>query len=225
MALTPVPSINLDNLPQEAVSLIETLAHRAKEADRLEQENRLLREMLRLERLKKYGPKSEKLSEEQVELLELEPGVHAQEVEKESEVSSGRKRLIKREHAGRNALPAHLPRREEILTVEGEERLCVCCGEERCRIGYEEKEVLDMEPARYFVRVIKREKLACRRCPEGGVVTAAAGGPMIVEKGKLSDAVVVDVLIKKYLSHLPLYRQAADLHRDCEIELSRSTLP
>ena len=34
------------------------------EADRLEQENRLLREMLRLERLKKYGPKSEKLSED-----------------------------------------------------------------------------------------------------------------------------------------------------------------
>ena len=52
-------------------------------------------EMLRLERLKKYGPKGEKLSEEQVELLELEPGVHAQEVEKEAEVSSGRKRLYK----------------------------------------------------------------------------------------------------------------------------------
>jgi len=66
-----------------------------------------------LERLKKYGPKSEKLSEEQVELLELEPGVHVQEVEKESGVSSGRKKLLKREHAGRNALPDHLPRREE----------------------------------------------------------------------------------------------------------------
>ena len=86
------------------------------------------------------------------------------------------------------------------------------------------KEVLEIEPARYFVRVIKREKLACHKCPEGGVVTAAAGGPKIVEKGKLSDAVVVDVLIKKYLSHLPLYRQAADLHRDHGIDLSRSTL-
>ncbi|MGA7879322.1 MAG: transposase [Terrimicrobiaceae bacterium] len=224
MALTPIFGINLESLPKEALSLIEALAQRAQEADRLEQENRLLREMLRLERLKKYGPKSEKLSEEQVELLELEPGVQAQEVEKEAEVSSRRKRLTKREHAGRNALPAHLPRREEIITVEGEERLCVCCGEERCRIGYEEKEVLDMEPARYFVRVIKREKLACHKCPEGGVVTAAAAGPKIVEKGKLSDAVVVDVLIKKYLSHLPLYRQAADLHRDYGIDLSRSTL-
>jgi Transposase C of IS166 homeodomain len=83
--------------------------------------------MLRLERLKKYGPKSEKLSAGQIELLELEPGVHAQEVEKESEVSSGRKRLTKREHARRNALPEHLPRREEIIAVEGEERLRVCC--------------------------------------------------------------------------------------------------
>ena len=57
---------------------------------------------------------------------------------KGSEVSSGRKRLTKREHARRNALPEHLPRREEIIAVEGEERLCVCCGEERCRIGFEE---------------------------------------------------------------------------------------
>ena len=122
MALKPVPGIDLESLPEEARSLIETLAQRAQDADRLEQENRLLREMLRLERLKRYGPKSEKLSEEQIELLELEPGVRAQEVEKEAEVSSRRKRLTKREHAGRNALPAHLPRREEIIAVEGEER-------------------------------------------------------------------------------------------------------
>ena len=48
--------------------------------------------------------------------------------------------------------------------------------------------------------------------------------PQDCEKGKLSDAVVIDVLIKKYLSHLPLYGQAADLHRDYLIEVSRSTL-
>lgn len=101
MALTPVPSIDLRVCPGEARSLIETLPERALAG--LGQEVRLLREMLRLEGLKKYGPKSEKLSEEQVELLKLEPGVHAQEVEKESEVSSRRKRLIKGEHAGRNA--------------------------------------------------------------------------------------------------------------------------
>jgi hypothetical protein len=42
---------------------------------------------------------------------------------------------------------------------------------------------------------------------------------------RLFDALVVDVLIKKYGSPLPLYRQRADLERDYNIELSRSTLP
>jgi len=65
----------------------------------------------------------------------------------------------KREHAGRNALPVHLSRKEEIVAVEAQERKCPCCGGERHVIGYEEKEVLDLEPLRYFVRVIKREKL------------------------------------------------------------------
>ena len=39
-------------------------------------------------------------------------------------------------------------------------------------IGYDESEQLDVEPARYFVRVTKREKRACRRC---SIVTAASG--------------------------------------------------
>ena len=200
----------------------DKLVRGVEKADRLEKEVGLLKAMLRLMRLEKYGKRSEKLSDDQLELLEVEPGVHAGEVETEAEIVPEARPVRVKDHAGRNALPAHLERREEILS--GAERMCPCCGEARCVIGYEEKEVLDLEPARYFVRVIKREKLACRQCPEAGVVTAAVSGPKIVEKGKLSDAVVVDVLIKKYASHLPIYRQQADLERDLGIELSRSTL-
>ena len=138
MALKSVPGIDLESLPEEARSLIEGTRAEGAGCRPPRTRESAAAEMLRLERLKKYGPKSEKLSAGQIELLELEPGVHAQEVEKESEVSSGRKRLTKREHARCNALPEHLPRREEIIAVEGEERLCVCCGEERCRIGFEE---------------------------------------------------------------------------------------
>ena len=72
-----------------------------------------------------------------------------------------------------------------------------------CRIGYEEKEVLTRNWPRYFVRVITRERLACRKCPEGEF-HGCSRRPQDPEKGKLSDAVVVDVLIKKYLPHLPL---------------------
>lgn len=224
MALVAIPGINLETLPAEAREWMETLAGRAQKTEELEQENRILREIIRLIRLQKYGPKSEKLSEAQLVLLDLEPGVSEVEIERESAEPVPEKPVRKRVHAGRNTLPPHLPRIEEILSVEGEERLCPCCGAERCVIGHEEKEVLDVEPAKYFVRVIKREKLACPQCPEGGVATAPVGGPQIVEKGKLSDALLVDVIIKKYASHLPLYRQEADLKRDFDIEISRTTL-
>ena len=45
----------------------------------------VLEEKLRLQRIKKYGPGSEKLSDAQLELLEWEPGVSTAEVQAESE--------------------------------------------------------------------------------------------------------------------------------------------
>jgi hypothetical protein len=44
-----------------------------------------LEAQLRLERIQKYGPASEKLSDAQLDLLEGEPGVSAAEVQAESE--------------------------------------------------------------------------------------------------------------------------------------------
>jgi hypothetical protein len=46
---------------------------------------RVLEERLRLVRIEKYGPGSEKLSDAQLELLELEPGVNSAEVATQSE--------------------------------------------------------------------------------------------------------------------------------------------
>ena len=39
-------------------------------------------------------------------------------------------------------------------------------------IGYDRSEQLDVEPARYFVLVTKREKRVCQFCQEGGIATA-----------------------------------------------------
>jgi transposase len=90
-------------------------------------------------------------------------------------------------------------------------------------IGYDQSEQLDVEPAKYFVTVIKREKRACRCCEQSGV-TAAPIPERIIEKGLASDRVVIDTLISKYADHLPLYRQSAMLERETGIEISRATL-
>lgn len=58
-------------------------------------------------------------------------------------------------------------------------------------IGYDESEQLDVQPARYFVRVIKRGKRACRCC-QASAVTMPPLAPRIVEKRLASDRVVVE---------------------------------
>jgi transposase len=186
----------------------------------------VLEERLRLKRIEKYGPGSEKLTSEQLELLELEPGVSTAEVRAESarEPVPGRpaeKRV--RKHPGRQALPADLPRVERVIACTAEQCMCGGCGRETTLIGYEESEQLDVEPAKYFVVVTKREKRACKSCEERGVL-AAPLPRRIIEKSLVSDRVVIDTVVSKYADHCPLYRQSAILERDSGLELSRQTL-
>jgi|GEM_PF-6229586 len=92
----------------------------------------ILRELLRLERIRKYGKKSEELNNGQLELLEEEPSVNEFEIEKEARLPAIQKSVAKRrKHQERNPFPAHLARKEEIIVIESKERRCPCCGEER----------------------------------------------------------------------------------------------
>jgi transposase len=183
-----------------------------------------LEAQLRLQRIKKYGPGSEKLDSAQLELLELEPGVSRLEVRAESQREPlPAARAKSRKHPGRQELPAELPRVERVIACTPEQRTCKACGQETAVIGYETSEQLDVEPAKYFVVVTKREKRACKCCQEGGV-TAAAAPARIVEKGLASDRVVIDTVVAKYSDHLPLYRQSAILDREAGVEISRATL-
>jgi transposase len=188
-----------------------------------------LQEQLRLERIRKYAAKSEKLSDAQLQLLEAEPGVCTAEVEAEAarepipaSVSHSTGDSGKRRHPGRQTLPAHLPRVERVIACTPEQCTCSNCGRETSVIGYEESEQLDVEPARYFISVVKREKRACRDCAQG--VSAAPVPERIVEKGLVSDAVVIDTLVSKYSDHLPLYRQSVILSREAGIDISRATM-
>lgn len=178
-----------------------------------------LEEELRQRRIQQLGPKSETLSNLQLELLaEHEPGTTRDEVEAEA----GRESITPRErksHPGRKPLPENLPRVEQVIRCAN--TCCASCGSETAILGYDESEQMDVEPARYFVRVTRREKRACRRC---SVVMAAPLVERIVEKGLASDAVVIDTIVAKYCDHVPLYRQAVRMERESGVEIGRATL-
>lgn len=186
----------------------------------------VLEERLRLERIKKYGPGSEKLNSAQLELLELEPGVSSLEVQAESQrepLPAPAPPGKHRKHPGRQELPAELPRVERVIACHPEQCTCPACGKPTVVIGYEVSEQLDVEPAKYFVVVTKREKRACKSCYEGGV--AAAPLPTrIIDKSLVSDRVVIDTVVAKYSDHQPLYRQSVILERETGVEISRATL-
>ncbi len=191
-----------------------------------------LEEKLRQERIARFGPRSENLSDLQLLLLGEEPSVTLDEVSAEAgraplpdaaEAPSPAPKRARQPHPGRQTLPGHLPRKEEVIPCAAEACQCQSCGQPTVVIGYDESERLDVEPARYFVQVTKREKRACRQCAERSVV-AAPLPERIIEKGLVSDRVVVDTIVKKYCDHLPLYRQEAIWQREAGVEISRATM-
>jgi transposase len=183
-----------------------------------------LTEELRLQRIKFLGPRSETLSNLQLELLiDEEPGTTLDEVEAEAkrEPIANLPPRQRKPHPGRQCFPDHLPHVEEVIPCPSQQ--CSHCGAETVLIGYDESKVVDVEPARHFVRVTKREKRACRCCEQATVVMPELA-PRIVDKGLASDRVVVETIISKYCDHTPLYRQSAILEREAGLEIGRATL-
>jgi transposase len=184
----------------------------------------VLEEKLRQQRIRMLGPQSETLSNLQLELLaDEEPSATSDEVAAEAKREPIQRKPARerKSHPGRGPLPESLPRVEKVIACT--EQTCRTCGKETTVIGHDVSEQLDVEPARYLVRVIKREKRACRGC-EQSTVTMAPLEARIVEKGLASDRVVIETVVGKYCDHLPLYRQAVILEREAGLEIGRATL-
>lgn len=206
--------------PQARIETLERALHWAQlTIQKKDAEIHQLLERLRRQRIGFLGPASETLSDLQLELLvEEELSTTREEVEAESRREPIVERRERKPHPGRKPLPENLPRKEEVIACAAN---CARCGGATAVIGYDTSEVLDREPAKWFVRVTKREKRACGKCCE---VRMAELAPRIVEKGLASDGVVIDTVVAKYCDHVPLYRQQAILEREAGVEISRATL-
>ena len=124
-----------------------------------------------------------------------------------------------RAKAGRQPLPAHLPR--VVHVHEPEACRCGCCGgTDLVKIGEDVTEQLDVEPAKFTVHRHVYPQYACRPCE---TIAAAPVAPAVIGGGMAATGLLVWVLIGKFLGHLPLYRLAQIAARQ-NVPLALSTL-
>ena len=117
----------------------------------------------------------------------------------------------------REKLPPHLPRRE----IRHEPQNTTCgCGEPMQRIGEDVAEKLDYQPGVFTVERHIRGKWVCKCCE---TITQAPVAPHVIDKGLPTAGLLAQVLVAKYLDHLPLYRQEAIFQRAGYL-IARSTL-
>lgn len=179
-------------------------------------------ELARLRRIQ-FGAKNETLSPLQrdifAETLAADSAAIEVELEQLADVEPGATvAKPKRPRAGRQPLPAHLPRIEHHHEPES----CTCgrCGNDLVKIGEGITEQLDVEPARFFVHRHIRPQYACRTCE---TMTAAPIPPAVIDGGMAAVGLLTWILISKFVDHLPLYRLEHIAARE-QVTLARSTL-
>ncbi len=191
------------DLPESKGELTQIIHSNVKEIERLEEEVRLLRQLL-------YAPKSEKLPVGKLTQLSL---FDMPENPPENEDDSTDK-IIVPEHTrtkkkGRKKLPDNLPRIDRIHDIPAEDKVC-SCGCELTTIGKDVSEKLDIEPAK--IRVIRhiRLKYACKNCEgleDNTPVKIAPVPAQIIPKGLPTAGLLACILVAKFCDALPFYRQ------------------
>lgn len=204
-------------LPRDIDELILLVLAKEAENEDLKGQLEALKQMI-------FGAKSERLmvlAAEQglLDLGDLVEVVVPDAVNDDRPKESPRATTSKPAERNIGALPAHLPRCEEV--IEPESTACPCCGSKLHRIGETSSEALDVVPAIVRVKKTIRPKYACRAC-ESAVVQAPAPS-RVTTGGMASTALVAHVVTSKFAWHLPLHRQS-QMFAAQGVKLDRGTL-
>jgi transposase len=218
-------SLNAQQLREAMRSLMNEMASKSAAIERHEREaafnratiDKLTHEMAVLKRLK-FAAKSEAFTADQRSLLEESIDADLEALAREIEQRAPRSiaKDVKRQPK-RAALPTELPRRE--VRHEPESNICAC-GCALKRIGEDVAEKLDYVPGVFTVERHVRGKWVCAKCE---TLIQSPVAPHIIDKGVPTTGLLAQVLVAKYLDHLPLYRQESIFAR-AGLAIPRSTL-
>ncbi len=193
------------------------------ESKTVELESKLFDLQVRVEQLNRllYGAKRERYihnnDESQMRLpfdVEEEPAP-----EKQQEIITYVRTKTKRvNHPGRMTLPSHLPVKEIVIEPEENTTGMKC-------IGKEVTDQLELIPAKLFIKRYIRPKYIKAEDEEtlthSGVIAPLPVFP--IEKGMAGPGLLAQVMIDKFVDHLPIYRQIERFKRE-DVKIPSSTI-
>jgi len=221
----------LRSLWQERDDQRQRAEAQARRADELYLENlQLQKELLRYKKAT-YGPRADRLSENELAqaLLEFAEELEQKPLPAES-LPPGEAlpevRHIQRRR-GRRALANfdHLPVSTHVYELPTEQRRCACCGVERQEIGSEESWQIEHIPGHFERLRHVRKKYACANCELAGEnpqIATAAKAETAIEKGFAGPGLLAYIVTSKFADYLPLYR-LEDIFERQGFEISRAT--
>jgi len=164
-----------------------------------------------------FGAKSERFIApipNQPTLFELP---ESENIEKsKEEITYTRTKPEAKNHPLRLELPAHLPRKTEIIEPEN-------LPDGAIKIGVIKTEILDYTPASAYVREILRIKYIISHNDEQTQIVTAALPSLPIPKGNAGAGLLAHILVSKFVDHLPFYRQVQMFKRQ-KLTIPESTM-
>ena len=217
-------AIDPNQLPDDPTALRQMVLSLLEEVEtkdrRLRQLQHWVEQLLRA----RYGPRRERVNENQLFLFAVALVSAGREAPSEPEGSGATEKAesttAKPKGHGRRRLPKSLERRRVVYDLEEAKRQCPECQAELKRIGEEVSERLEYVPASLVVIQEACQKYACAQ----GCTVVTAQKPMApIEKGLPGPGLLAHVAVSKYGDHLPLHRQEAIFQRQ-GVDVSRQTM-
>jgi transposase len=206
-------------LPDDPSVLKQMIAELLRELRRARRDQAEVQQRLDALVRRLYGPRPEPVHPDQP-LLFPEAAAPEPPPPAAADEATSKRRGRSQPHGRRR--PARTLRREpQRYELTAAERLCPECGHERREIGVETTSQYDYRPAEVFVIEHQRVKYACPCC--AGQVVIAPKPPQPIDKGLPGAGLLAQIIVDKYLDHIPLHRSEQRFGR-LGAALPRSTM-
>lgn len=212
----------INSLRSENISFQEKIKSLEAQNKKLTEKLNWFEEQLKLGRDKRFGKQSEQTGAIQTVLNLFDDNESDEVTETIEPITATRERVnYEREKPkpGRKIDTTNLPREQIIHDLKEDEKVCTC-GNALCKIGEDKSEQLELVPAQIKVIEHITPKYACKSCE---AIKQLKKPEAPIQKCMAGTSLIVDVIIKKYDHHLPLYRQSKILAQS-NIDIPDNTL-